>query len=59
VFLRAGQGRWDGGSSCPDAALEAIESDWPRHSRAARELAREHLDTSVVLCRFLAELGIP
>jgi hypothetical protein len=41
------------------AALETIESDWQFHSGAARELARVHLDTRVVLSRFLGELGIP
>jgi hypothetical protein len=40
------------------AGLDAIQSDPERHSTWARELAVEHLDTRVVLARFLADLGI-
>jgi hypothetical protein len=40
------------------AALETIERDRKRHAKAARELAREHLDAEVVLTRLLAEIGL-
>ncbi|MCI0588454.1 MAG: hypothetical protein L0323_16610 [Planctomycetes bacterium] len=40
------------------AALEEIAGDWPRHARAAREIAREHLDVRRVLPRFLEEVGV-
>ncbi len=39
-------------------ALTAIESDYSRHARAAREIAREHFDHEVVLGRMLEDLGI-
>ena len=40
------------------AAIDAIDSDPVSHSRWARDLAAEFLDTPVVLRRFLGELGI-
>jgi hypothetical protein len=40
------------------AAIEAIDGDYQRHSRWARELAREYLDAEKVLGRFLRELGL-
>ena len=42
-------------------ALEAIEElnrDYPRHSRAARAIAEEHFDSDKVLSRLLARVGI-
>ena len=39
------------------AAIEAVISDYDRHSRAAREIASEHLDGRKVLARFLREIG--
>jgi GT2 family glycosyltransferase len=39
-------------------AIEALEADYPRHRRAALEIAREHLDAEVVLRRMLAHCGI-
>jgi hypothetical protein len=39
-------------------ALEEIEGNYERHSGWAKEVAREHLDASVVLKRFLDEIGI-
>ncbi len=45
----------------PDAAVgavEAIESDYPRHASAARALAREHFSHEVVLGAMLKELGL-
>ena len=41
------------------AAVEAIRGDPERHRRAARRIAEKHLDTDVVLGRFLADLGLP
>jgi hypothetical protein len=40
------------------AALDEIAGDYQRHSRWARELAREHLEARVVLTRFLDEIGM-
>jgi hypothetical protein len=40
------------------AAIEAIDSDYERHARAAAELAREHFDAEVVLGRMLADAGL-
>lgn len=39
-------------------AIAAICADYPRHSGAAREIARMHLDAAVVLPRLLDEIGI-
>ncbi len=39
------------------AAVEAINSDYGRHSRAAEEIAREYFAHDVVLGRLLADLG--
>jgi hypothetical protein len=40
------------------AAIEAVEADYERHSRWARELAREHCASDRVFPRFLRELGL-
>jgi hypothetical protein len=40
------------------AALDEIAVDYAHHSRAAREIAREHLAASKVLTRFVDELGV-
>ena len=40
------------------AAIDAVQADYGRHSRAARDLAREYLDTSRVLTKFLSEVGL-
>jgi hypothetical protein len=39
-------------------ALEAINSDYQRHSRAASALAREYFDATTVLGRLLADVGM-
>jgi hypothetical protein len=39
-------------------AIAAVAAEPERHSRAARRIAVEHLDTDVVLGRFLDELGV-
>jgi glycosyltransferase involved in cell wall biosynthesis len=41
------------------AAVEAVESDYAGHCRAAAELAREYFSYDVVLGRMLSELGLP
>jgi hypothetical protein len=40
------------------AAFEAIESDYPRHSRAANEIANEYFSAEKVLARLLDDLGL-
>lgn len=40
-------------------AIARIQREPERHAAAARRLAERHLDTSVVLARFLTELGVP
>jgi hypothetical protein len=40
------------------AAIEAIDTDYDRHARAAAELAREYFDAEVVLGRLLADAGL-
>ncbi|HEX7292072.1 MAG TPA: glycosyltransferase [Conexibacter sp.] len=40
------------------AAVERIEADYPRHRRAAREIARERFEATRVLGDMLGELGI-
>jgi glycosyltransferase involved in cell wall biosynthesis len=39
-------------------AVRQIRADYPRHSRAARQIAREHLDSDRLLARMLAEAGV-
>lgn len=40
------------------AAIEAIAGDYRHHSRAAREIAREHFDGERVVGKLLAEAGL-
>ena len=40
------------------AAIEEIAADFPRHSAAARAIAREVLDARIVLPRMLEEIGV-
>ena len=40
-------------------AVEEIDSDYPRHSRAATEIAREHFDAERVLGSLLERVGLP
>jgi hypothetical protein len=40
------------------AALDAIARNYPRHSRAARELATEYFASDRVVSRLLAEAGL-
>jgi hypothetical protein len=39
-------------------AVDVINTDYPRHCRAAREIAREIFDTDVVLKEMLGQVGI-
>ena len=41
------------------AAVEVIESDYQRHSRAAAEIANEYFDASRVLGRLVEQVGMP
>jgi hypothetical protein len=41
------------------AAMSAIRADYPRHSRAARRLAREYFDAETLMARMLEESGLP
>jgi hypothetical protein len=40
-------------------AIEAIRTDYPRHSRAAHEIAVEYFGAEKVLGRMLGDLGLP
>jgi hypothetical protein len=40
------------------AALDAVRSDYERHSRAAREIAEEYFRAETVLARLLNDLGL-
>lgn len=40
------------------AALAEIEADYTYHSQKAREIACEHLDSEIVLRRFLTDIGL-
>jgi hypothetical protein len=40
------------------AGVNAIQGDYPRHARRARELAEEYFDSDTVLPRLLADLGV-
>lgn len=57
--LPCGEGLFAVGSMAEAAeAIIRIQADYPRHSAAARSIAVEHLDTRVVLGRFLREIGV-
>jgi glycosyltransferase involved in cell wall biosynthesis len=40
------------------AAIEAVDADYERHSRAARAIAEAYFDSDKVLARMLAQLGL-
>lgn len=40
------------------AAVASVNADWDRHSRAAREIAREYFSYDVVLTRLLKDAGL-
>jgi hypothetical protein len=39
------------------SAIDAINSDYERHSRAASAIAREHFGYDIVLPRLLSQVG--
>jgi hypothetical protein len=39
------------------SAVEAVQSDWQRHSKRARELAEAYLDSRRVLSKLLDAVG--
>jgi hypothetical protein len=39
-------------------AINEIQGDWENHSRWAREIANDYLDTDRVLSKFLDDLGL-
>jgi len=41
-----------------EAAIEAVEADYPRHQAAAREIAREYFDADRVLGDMLKKVGM-
>jgi hypothetical protein len=41
------------------AAVDDVAGDYARHSKAARALAEEHFESSLVLGRLLVRLGVP
>jgi len=57
-WLPAGEGLLAfSGTDDAVAGIEAVRSDYDRHSAAARRLAEEHLDSDTVLARLLARIG--
>lgn len=40
-------------------AVELVAADWPKQSRIAQEIAREHFAAERVLSRLLADVGVP
>ena len=40
------------------AAIEKVNGNYEKHSRAAYEIAREYLDAKKVLSKFLCDIGI-
>jgi len=59
AFLPTGEGLFTF-SSCDDvmAGIEALRSDWARHSRAARAIAEEYFDSGKVLTALLQGIGL-
>jgi glycosyltransferase involved in cell wall biosynthesis len=58
-FYPAGQGLFDYASREEAlAAIDAVAANYPGHSRAARELAREVFGADRVIGRLLAEVGL-
>ena len=40
------------------SGIDAINSDYPRHARAARAIAEEHFDSAKVLAHLLSQIGV-
>jgi len=58
-FVPAGEGLF-AFTTAPDvlAAIDAINADYVRHSRAAREIAVTYFDSDTVLARLLERIGV-
>jgi len=58
-FLPSGEGLF-AFLTCDDvlAAIESINSDYPKHGRAARSIAAEYFDSDKVLNRLLGKVGV-
>jgi glycosyltransferase involved in cell wall biosynthesis len=57
--LPTGEGLFAVGTAAEAAeAMQEVRGDYARHSAAAREIAREHFDSDLVLTRMLAGAGI-
>jgi hypothetical protein len=39
-------------------AIQAVEADYGKHAKAAREMAAEYFDSSVVLSSLLSRIGL-
>jgi hypothetical protein len=39
------------------SAVEEIESNWSKHSKAARDIAMNYLDTTIVLQQFMQQIN--
>jgi hypothetical protein len=58
-FIPTGQGLFAFGNlDEAEAGIEAVESDYPRHQRAARELAQTHFASEVVIGDLLRRIGL-
>jgi hypothetical protein len=58
-FIPVGEGLFSF-TTCDDAlsAIDSINGDYPRQSRAARAIAQEFFDSDKVLNRLLQEVGV-
>src|SRR5262249_4441597 len=58
-FLPSGEGLFSF-TTCDEvlSAIEVINSDYRRQSRAARDIAQEYFDSDKVLTRLLQEVGV-
>jgi hypothetical protein len=58
-FYPAGQGLFEYTTMTEvEAAMDAVRSDFPRHSKAARDLAAEYFGSRPVLERLMSEVGL-
>jgi len=39
------------------SAINEIESNWSKHSKAARDIAMNYLDTTIVLKKFVQQMN--
>jgi hypothetical protein len=58
-FYPAGEGLFEySDTEVALAAIEAVNADYPRHSRAARRLAAEYFDSDAVIGRLMKDAGL-